>query len=56
MSKQRKPKLSKTQVRLIRELYKHSSCSMARVARHYEISEATVAKVINETYPYNYKS
>ena len=50
----RKPKLTAEKVEAIRTLYKCSSCSINRVAAHYDISYGTAAKVIEGRHPYTF--
>ena len=43
-------KLTQEQCEHAKYLYKHTSCSMNRVAAHFGVSPITIAKVLDGTY------
>jgi hypothetical protein len=55
MKRGRRPALTAEQVDHVRNLYHTSSCSMERIAGHFDVSPATIERVIMHRAPYNYR-
>ena len=48
-----KRKLTDEQIVRVWDLYLHSSCSMSQIARHFDVSEGLINRIIDRKPPYN---
>ncbi len=55
MKRGRRPALTPEQVEHVRDLYRNTSCSFDRIAAHFDVSQATIIRIIERKPPYNFQ-